>query len=214
MSILSLRKIDQKNIIHPTALVDESAVLGRGNYIGPFCIIGKNVVIGDNNRLEAYCSIGTPPEHKDFWHGIYQSVVMGNDCVIREYATVNSGTVSNTVIGNGVSLLHASYVAHDSVVGDKVTLSGNAAMGGNCHILEGANIGLNVSIHQYSIIGHYSMIGMGTVITKTSLIEPVKTYVGSPARLLKVNQYAIDKYNLSFADIERFNKEFIKLQIK
>jgi UDP-N-acetylglucosamine acyltransferase len=93
-------------------------------------------------------------------------------------------------------------------VGDHVTVSGNAAMGGHCHIFEGANIGLNVSIHQYSVIGHYAMIGMGTVITKKSVIEPVKTYIGNPAKFLKVNQYAIDKNGLSIKQIDAFNTEF------
>lgn len=208
LSISSLRNVKHANQIHPTAIIDESAVLGEGNYIGPFCIIGKDVVIGNGNRLEAHCSIGTPPEHKDFWHGTFKSVEVGDNCIIREYATVNSGTIRNTIIGNNVSLLHASYVAHDCIVGDNVTLSGNAAMGGHCTIFEGANIGLNVSIHQYSFVGHYSMIGMGTVITKKSLIEPTKTYVGNPARFLKENQHAIKKNNLNIKDIERFNREF------
>ncbi|UYL09546.1 hypothetical protein B9G69_003040 [Bdellovibrio sp. SKB1291214] len=208
MSTSNLRSLKHANYIHPTAVIDETAVLGVGNYIGPYCIIGKDVVLGDNNRLEAHCSIGTPPEHRDFWHGPYQSVEVGSNCIIREYATVNSGTVSNSRIGNNVSLLHACYVAHDSIVGDNVTISGNAAMGGHCTILEGANIGLNVSIHQYSVIGHYAMIGMGTVITKKSIIEPAKTYVGNPARFLKTNQYAITKNNLSVDDIKKFNDEF------
>ncbi|WP_413575151.1 UDP-N-acetylglucosamine acyltransferase [Bdellovibrio sp. HCB290] len=208
MSISSLRSLKHANYIHPTAVIDESAIIGEGNYIGPYCIIGKDVVIGNNNRLEAHCSIGMPPEHRDFWKSSYKSVVIGNDCIIREYATVNSGTTTNTVIGNNVSLLHACYVAHDCIVGDNVTISGNSAMGGHCIIHEGANIGLNVSIHQYSVIGHYAMLGMGTVIPKKTKIEPLNTYVGNPARFLKPNQYAVKKYNLTVLDIERFNKEF------
>lgn len=208
MSTLSLKRISLLNFIHPTAVVDESVVMGEGNYIGPFCIIGKGVVLGSNNRLEAHCSIGTPPEHKDFWNGNFQSVVIGDHCMIREYATVNSGTLSHTVIGSGVSLLHASYVAHDCIIGDQVTVSGNAAMGGHCHLFEGANIGLNASIHQYSVIGHYAMVGMGTVITKKSVIEPVKTYVGNPARFLKINQYAIDKHQLTNNDIADFRAKY------
>ncbi|WP_413557827.1 UDP-N-acetylglucosamine acyltransferase [Bdellovibrio sp. HCB209] len=208
MSISNLRNLKHANYIHPTAVIDDSVVLGEGNYIGPYCIIGKDVQIGNNNRLEAHCSIGTPPEHRDFWTGSYKSVVIGNDCIIREYATVNSGTTTNTTIGNGVSLLHACYVAHDCIVGNNVTISGNSAMGGHCVILDGANIGLNVSIHQYSVIGHYAMLGMGTVITKKSKIEPIKTYVGNPARYLKPNQYAVTKNKLSVQDIERFNNEY------
>jgi UDP-N-acetylglucosamine acyltransferase len=127
---------------------------------------------------------------------------------------VNSGTTTNSTIGDNVSLLHACYVAHDSIIGNNVTISGNSAMGGHCTILEGANIGLNVSIHQYSIIGHYAMIGMGTVITKKSVIEPTNTYVGNPARFLKINQYAITKNNLSTQDLERFKTEFNEARSK
>lgn len=205
----NLKLPESKNFIHHTAIIDPSVVLGKGNYIGPYCVIEKGVSIGDGNRFEAYCSIGTPPEHQNFWNGSEYGVEIGNGCIIREYVTVNAGTSRNTSIGNGVHLLHACYVAHDCFVSDRVTLSGNAAIAGHCDILEGANIGLNVSVHQYSIIGHYSMIGMGAVVTKTSIIEPVKTYVGSPARYLKVNQYAIEKHALSLKDIHMFNDEFV-----
>ena len=39
--------------IHPTAIVDSGAELGRDVVIGPFCIVEADTVIGDGCRLEA-----------------------------------------------------------------------------------------------------------------------------------------------------------------
>ena len=37
--------------IHPTAIIEDGAVIGENVKIGPFCIIGKNVIIGDGCEL-------------------------------------------------------------------------------------------------------------------------------------------------------------------
>lgn len=205
----NLKASPKDNIIHETAIIHPTAIIGEGNYIGPYCVIAGNVQIGNYNRIEGFCSIGSPPEHKDFYNGSSFSVEIGDKCVIREHVTINAGISSSTIIGNEVQLLHGAYLAHDCRIGSFVTVSGHTAIAGHCEVFQGANLGLNVSVHQYSVIGHYAMIGMGTVITKTSIIEPVKTYVGSPARYLKINQYAIEKYALDLKSINDFNTEFV-----
>lgn len=202
------------NVIHPTAIVSESATLGTGNYIGPFCLIGPNTQIGDNNRFEAYCSIATPPEHKDFWDKDHQSVVIGDNCVFREFITVNSGTINNTLISNNVIMLKGSHVGHDSIVHSLVTLSCNVMVGGHSIIYQGANLGLSAVLHQYSQIGQYAMIGMATVVTKKTTILPFNVYTGNPAKFLKLNQIGIQKSKLTMDEVKKlqieFNQKFMK----
>lgn len=190
------------NVIHPTAIIDSRATLGEGNYIGPYSVIEGPVVIGNNNRLEAFCSIGLSPEHKEYVHGPYQSVRIGSDCIIREFVTINSGTTGDTFIGDHNWILRGAYIGHDAVIENHVTVSCNALIAGHVHVFEGANLGLNTVIHQYSRIGHYAMLGMSTVVTKKSLIEPFGTYVGNPARFLKKNEIGIKKSKLSAVEIQ------------
>ncbi|MBO7328613.1 MAG: acyl-[acyl-carrier-protein]--UDP-N-acetylglucosamine O-acyltransferase, partial [Lentisphaeria bacterium] len=43
--------------IHPTAVVEDGAILGDGVEIGPLCYVGPNVKIGDGTRLIAHCNV-------------------------------------------------------------------------------------------------------------------------------------------------------------
>jgi sugar O-acyltransferase (sialic acid O-acetyltransferase NeuD family) len=57
-------KISFITIIHPTALIADTAVIGEGNIINPNCVIGPNAIIGNNNILTSYsfishdCNVG------------------------------------------------------------------------------------------------------------------------------------------------------------
>lgn len=197
-----------RNFIHPTAVISERAIIGDGNYFGPFCFVGPKVKIGNNNRFEAYCSIGAPPEHKNFWHGTHAGLVIGNNCVFREFITLNCGTKIDTLLHDNIIMLKGGHVGHDSEIHKDVTMACNVLLAGHTTIYEGANLGLGVVVHQYSFIGQYSMLGMGTIVTKASQILPFNTYVGSPARHLKRNTHGIQRSGLSLEDITRLENEF------
>lgn len=199
---------EKVNEIHPTAIVSPGAVLGRYNYVGPYCVIGSNVVIGDSNRFESHVSIGSPPQHADFWSKDFAGVRIGNSCIVREFVTINAGTIKHTTIGDGSVLLIGSHVSHDSVLDELVTLSNNVLLGGHSRIFKGANLGLGSILHQYSVIGHFSMLGMGTIVTKSSRIEPFGVYVGSPARFLKQNDVGIRRHKLTKAEIHLMKAQF------
>jgi acyl-[acyl carrier protein]--UDP-N-acetylglucosamine O-acyltransferase len=68
-------------------------------------------------------------------------------------------------------------------------------MGGYSTILEGAYIGLSAVLHQFTIIGAFAMIGMASVITRN--VPPLGLAVGSPARVIKINQKALEKAGLN-----------------
>lgn len=186
----------QKNYIHPTAIVSDTVTLGEGNYIGPFCYITGDTVIGNNNRFEAYSSIGTAAEHRDYFHKTPGKTIIGNNNIFREFTTVNAGTSHKTVLHDQIYMLKGSHVGHDSIVEKNVTLSCNVLIGGHSYIMEGVNFGLGSICHQFSLIGSYSMIGMGSVVTKSSEILPGGVYVGSPCKLIKPNIIGLERNNI------------------
>lgn len=186
----------KENYIHPTAIIDKDVELGSNNYIGPYCYITGKTKIGNNNRFEAYCSIGTPPEHRDHFTGSPFGVIIGDNCTIREYVTINSGTVRDTILGNNITMLRGSHIGHDSIVEDKANLSCNVLIGGHSHLMEGVNMGLGSICHQFSVLGAYSMIGMGGIITKSSEIHPGEIYVGNPVKFLKENKIGLNRNNI------------------
>ncbi len=81
-----------------------------------------------------------------------------------------------------------SYVAHDSVVGDFVTLAPQVCCNGNVHICDYAYVGTGAVIKQGTpdkplVIGEGAVIGMGAVVTKD--VPPYEVVVGNPARPLR-----------------------------
>ncbi len=200
-----------QNFIHSTAIIDPMAKLGLGNYIGPYCIVGPTVELGNNNRLEAFCTLGAPAEHQDYFRGPVGKVCIGNENIFREFVSIQAGTEYITKIGNGCRFLTGSYVAHDCFIADKVMLSGHAKMGGKVYVCEGANLGLGCNIHQYAVLGAYSMLGMGCGVTKTDQIHPCRVYVGVPAKELKINQVAIDRNLITKKILADFETQFHRL---
>ena len=199
------------NYIHPTAIVDNTVTLGEGNYIGPFCYITGNTKIGNNNRFEGHCSIGTPAEHREYFYNTEGHLYIGDNNVFREYSSINTGAISETRIGSNIILLTGTHVSHDCVLSDKITLSHNAVLGGHSTVMEGVNLGIGAICHQYSILGAYAMVGMGSVITKTSSIKPGGVYVGSPAKYLKPNTVGLSRNGIDDTLLQVLTEEYYTL---
>jgi UDP-N-acetylglucosamine acyltransferase len=199
------------NYIHPTAIIDTEVKIGEGNYIGPYCYITGKAIIGNNNRFEAYCSIGTPAEHREYFKESPFSVIIGNNCVIREFVTINSGTVRDTVLYDNIVMLRNSHIGHDSIIESKVNLSCNVLIGGHSYIMEGVNMGLGSMCHQFSILGAYSMIGMGGVVVKSNQIYPGETYVGSPVKFLKENKIGLSRNDITSEKLSKLVNKYFSL---
>jgi UDP-N-acetylglucosamine acyltransferase len=199
------------NIIHETSTIGPNVKLGSGNYIGPYCYITGNTVIGDNNHFEAFCSIGTPAEHRDYFKNNNGRTKIGSNNIFREYTTVNAGTMQETNLENEIVMLRGSHVGHDSCISNKVNLSCNVLIGGHSILMEGCNLGLGAICHQFSVIGAYSMIGMGAIVTKTSLIEPGNVYIGCPAKFLKQNTIGLDRNNIDYTQQQILISKYKKI---
>ena len=101
--------------VHKSAIVAESAEIGRNAYVGPHCVIGENVKIGMNAIVECHTEIGdrtilAPNAHvggapQDYsFKNEDTKLIIGTDCLIREFAQNHRATTKEdwkTVIGNG-----------------------------------------------------------------------------------------------------------------
>ena len=166
-------------MIHPTAIIDPDAHLGKGVRVGPYAFIGPQVTIGDgcvigghamieshariggNSRIYSFASIGAPPQDLKF-QGEDTWVEIGEGCTIREYVTVNRGTSQGggmTRVGKGVLLMAYCHVAHDCRLGDRVIMANAATLAGHVEVGTGAIIGGLVGVHQFVRIGTFSIVG-------------------------------------------------------
>jgi len=166
-------------MIHPTAIIDPGASLGNGVEVGAYAVVGPKVTLGDGCRIGAhaiieshsrigkgtrvfsFASVGAPPQDLKF-QGEETWVEIGEGCVIREYVTVNRGTVGGggtTRIGNNVLLMAYCHVAHDCSIGDRVIMANTATLAGHVDVGTGAIIGGLVGVHQFVRIGSYAIVG-------------------------------------------------------
>ena len=183
------------NHIHPTAIIGNNVRLGKGNKIGAYVVIQGKTWIGDNNVFEPFCSIGNEPEHKDFFGKKNKGVFIGNNNVFREYVTINAGCFVPTQLGDNITMLRGSHIGHDSEINNDCTISCNVLIGGHSLLGVGVNMGLGSICHQYSKIGSYAMIGMGSIVTKKVNVQCFGTYVGNPAKYIKENDYQKQKWS-------------------
>ncbi len=202
--------------IHPTAIIHPNAKLGKDVVVGPYSVIGEHVSIGRETRLIShitidgwteigdrcqvypFASIGMPPQHLQY-KGEPTRVVIGHDNIIREYVTVNRGTVQGgggTTIGNKNFLMAYVHIAHDCHLGSHLVMANAATLAGHITIGDYAIIGGLVGIHQYVRIGAYAMIG-GCSAVGLDVPPFVRAAGGYRAKLYGVNSIGLRRQGIA-----------------
>jgi len=205
--------------IHPTALISPEAQIGSGVTIGPFCVVGEHVTLEDNVKLSShvvisahttigkgtqvssFAVIGEPPQHTGY-KGEDSRIIIGENCKIREHATIHPGTkmgCMETRVGNNCMLMAASHVAHDCTVGNNVIMINNATLGGHCIVEDYVIIGGLSGIHQFVRIGKGAIIG-GMSGVENDVI-PYGSVFGNRAHLAGLNLVGLKRRGVSREDI-------------
>jgi UDP-N-acetylglucosamine acyltransferase len=194
--------------IHATAIVDVGAALGPDVAVGPYCIIGSNVRIGAGTTIGphavierdttvgASCAIsagavlGADPQDLKY-RGEATSLEIGDETVIREYATLHRGTAASgrTVVGKRCYLMAYVHVAHDCVIEDDVVIANAVQLAGHVHVEANATIGGLAPIHQFVRIGRFALVGGGSRVPQD--VPPFTRAAGNPMRLYGINSLAL-----------------------
>ena len=184
------------NKIHPTCIIEGAVEIGEGNEIGPYSIIYGPTKIGDGNLIGPHVVIGTPGQDtREPRHDSSNAFIsIGNNNIIREFTAIQKPRYRNiTFIGNDVFIMQSVHIPHDAIISDGVVITPMVAMGGVVRLMKGATLALGCSLHQFTVIGHYSFVAMEAAITRN--IRPFMKYV--PGGPVAVNDYAINKHGLS-----------------
>ena len=161
-----MRSSRDASIIHPTAVVEAGAQLGRNCQIMAYAIVTRHCVLGDRVVVHPFAVIGGDPQHLEFDSTVVSGVQVGAGTVIREHATINRSIApgKSTVVGKDCFLLTASHVAHDCVVGNHVVIANAVLLAGHVQVGDHAVFGGGAVVHQFCRIGDCVMVaGHGTV---------------------------------------------------
>ena len=173
-------------MIHKTAIINSKAKISSNVEIGPYTVIGPNVQIeegvviqshvnitgytkiGKNNKIFPFASIGNDPQDLKY-KGEKTELIIGEANTIREYTTINPGTIGGggiTKIGKNSLFMIGAHIAHDCIIGNNVVIANNAAIAGHAEINDHVVIGGNCGIQQFTRIGKMAMIGGMTGVSR------------------------------------------------
>jgi UDP-N-acetylglucosamine acyltransferase len=192
-------------VVHPTAVVDPSARLGHAVGVGPLCYVGPGVELGDgtelmsqatvvgpcrlgrNNRVYPHATLGASPQDRS-WSGEPTELVVGDDNVFRESVTVHRGTAKGggvTRVGSRCLFMVGAPVAHDSVVGDDVTLANYTSLGGHVRVGDRVVLGGHVAVAPFVCLGEIVFAAGGAMIERD--VPPFVVVAGDRARVRGLN---------------------------
>ena len=213
-------------MIHKTAIVDNKAKVSNSANIGPYSVIGPNVEIGENviihshvnisgntkigngNKIYPFASIGNDPQDLKY-NGEETKLIIGNNNKIREYVTINPGTVGGgglTKIGNNCLFMISSHIAHDCHVGNNVIIANNVPLGGHVIIEDNVVIGGNSAVQQFTRIGKLAMIGGMTGVLHD--VIPYGLSIGNRNYLQGLNLIGLRRANFNNKDILGLNEAY------
>ena len=120
------------------------------------------------DRPGAY--VGLDPQHLKFDPRTETSLMIGDNVIIREGASVHRafkpGAEHATRIGNGCFVMAASHIAHDCQLGNDVILANNVMLGGHVTIDDRAFIGGGTGIHQFCRVGRLAILAGNEAVSR------------------------------------------------
>ena len=201
--------------IHPTALVDPKAQLDSSVSVGPYAVIGPHVrigagttvgahcvieghtTIGQDNRIFQFASVGAQPQDKKY-AGEPTRLEIGDGNTIREFVTINTGTVQDeglTRIGHDCWIMAYVHIAHDCRLGDHIILANAVQLAGHVHLGDWVFLGGLTGVHQFGRVGAHAMTAFQTRLTQD--VPPFVTAGGNPAEAQSINAEGLKRRGFS-----------------
>lgn len=206
-------------MISPLASIHSNAILGNNVTVEPFAVIHDNVVVGDGSHIMSHAVlmpfsrigkncrifpgavIAAIPQDLKFI-GEETTAEIGDGSTIREYVTVNRGTVDKwkTVIGKNCLLMAYTHVGHDCMIGDNVILVNSVQLAGHVEIGDYAIIGGLSGARQFTRIGAHTYIAGHTVIRKD--VPPYVKAAREPMSYMGLNIVGLQRRNFTPEQIQ------------
>jgi UDP-N-acetylglucosamine acyltransferase len=212
--------------LHLTAVIEPGAVLDDDVTVGPFCHVGAGVVIGagselvshvtvlgptrigQRNRIHAFACVGAAPQDKTY-RGEPTELLMGDDNEVREQVTIHRGTAKGggvTRVGSRCLFMVGSHVAHDCQVGDDVTLTNLATLGGHVTVEANAVLGGHVAVAPFVRLGRGCFLAGGARVERD--VPPFVIASGDRARVRALNKVGLERMGVPVASRRALERAF------
>ena len=205
-TIIENTKLKNKVIFGKNVLIGENVSIGNNCKIGHNTIIEKNVIIGDdcsigsnnvirntliknNVKILDNCVIGKhgfgffPIKNKNLRYPHIGIVLIEDNCEIGCGATIDRGSMSNTVIGKNTYLDNQIHIAHNVKIGENSIIAGQVGIAGSSIIGNNVKIGGQAGISGHLNIGNNVEIGGGSGVIRD--IPDNKKVMGYPAKNIR-----------------------------
>ncbi len=193
--------------IGPFAIVGDDCVIGDGSILSPHAVLERNVILGKNVKVGIGSVLGGDPQDLKF-RGERTTVEVGDNTVIREYATINRGTSHSmkTSVGQGCFIMSYVHLAHDCQIGNGVILSNSVQLAGHVTIEDRAILSGLVAVHQFTKIGRHAFVGGCSRVSKD--VPPFIKAVGNPMKLYGLNSVGLQRSGFSEEAVRELKRAY------
>ncbi|MFZ0790637.1 MAG: acyl-ACP--UDP-N-acetylglucosamine O-acyltransferase [Chromatiaceae bacterium] len=191
--------------IHPTAIIEDGALVHETASVGPYSIVESGAVIGEGCRIESCVRVFSPTRMGDFnrvCHGATlgsdaqdltfdpsraRPLVIGDHNHFKEGVNISCGTKTEegTRVGSHNYWMAFAHAGHDCVVGDYNIFANTATLAGHVEVGDRCFLSGQVAVHQFSRIGSYAMIAGVTGVAQD--VPPFALADGHRARIVGLN---------------------------
>ena len=213
-------------MIHPTAIIADSAKIADDVKIGAYSIVGENVEIGSGTRIEShvvisgptvigkdnhifqFASMGEEPQDKKY-AGEDTELIIGDNNSIRELCTFSRGSMQGggvTRIGNNNWIMACVHIAHDCIVGNDIIMANNASLAGHVTIGHYAIFSGYSLIHQFCTVGEHTFTPYASHVNQS--IPPYVTVAGEKAHVKGINSEGLRRRGFTAEQINQVRRAY------
>ena len=183
--------------VGPYSVIGADVRIGPGSSIGPHCVVEGHTTIGRDNRIFQFASIGAEPQDKKY-AGEPTRLEIGDRNTIREFVTINTGTVQDvglTALGDDNWIMAYVHIAHDCRIGNHTIIANATQLGGHVHLGDWVFLGGLSGVHQFVRVGAHAMTGFQTRLSQD--LPPYVTAAGNPASATGINAEGLRRRDFS-----------------
>ncbi len=156
--------IEKGTKIGESSWISSGVIVHEGTEMGLRAIIHPGVVIGADG-------FGFSETKDSVWVKIPQMgrVVIGDDVEVGANTTIDRGTLSDTVVGNGVKLDNLIQIGHNVIIGEHTAIVAQTGISGSTEIGKRCKIG-----GQVGMVGHLKITDDTTITARTTVTKNIK----------------------------------------